>query len=387
MARLGPFANERRVVVGVSGGADSMALALLLAGWGAPLACIVDHGLRTGSCAEAALTAERLAARGIAARVVQADLRPGPGLAGRARAARYGLLRAACREAGCADLLVAHHAVDQAETVRMRADAGSGPQGLAGMAAITYLSDIRLLRPLLGVAPGRLRATLAAAGLAWAEDPTNQDRRTLRARLRSSMSGDDVQDAFAAAASHGAARRRAGPDLANELAEVAIYPEGYAHVPGRLGPDALSALVWTVSGQAYPPPRAALAPGLRPRTLHGVLIQPAGRLGPGWVLAREPAAVRPPVPAAAGARWDGRFTLAGECGGLATLGALGRDAARFRRISRLPAAVLQGLPAIRRNGEMHVVPHLAFPDAGTCRNVRIWFDPPRPAAGASFLPA
>ncbi len=387
MVPLQPFTASRRVVVGVSGGADSMALALLLSRWGAPLACIVDHGLRAGSDGEAALAARRLAARGIATRVVRAALSPGPGIARRAREARYALLLAACQEAGCADLLVAHHALDQAETVQMRRGAGSGPQGLSGMAAIVHRPVARLLRPLLHIPPARLRATLRAAGLGWVEDPTNQDPRTLRARLRSSMDASDALAALGTASLHGPARRSAEQAMASELAQAGIHPEGYAHVPGTLGPDALSSLIWTLSGQPYPPPRTALARGLQPRTLHGVVIRPAGRLGPGWVLAREPGAVGPPVPAIAGARWDGRFTLAADCGPEATLGALGEDAARFRRQSRLPAAVLRGLPAIRRAGRLHLVPHLAYPDAATCRSVPIWFDPPRPASGAPFVPA
>ena len=70
MAPLAPFAESSRVAVAVSGGADSMALALLLACWGRPLALIVDHGLRVGSAAEAAQTAARLSEQGIAARVL-----------------------------------------------------------------------------------------------------------------------------------------------------------------------------------------------------------------------------------------------------------------------------------------------------------------------------
>ena len=100
-ALMAPLGAGRRVAVAVSGGADSMALALLTAGWGEALALIVDHGVRAESAAEAALVARRLAERGITARVLTVrDLAPGPGIAARARAARYAALSDALRRAG-----------------------------------------------------------------------------------------------------------------------------------------------------------------------------------------------------------------------------------------------------------------------------------------------
>lgn len=383
MTRLRPFPRDRRVVAGVSGGADSMALAYLLSRWGRPLAAIVDHGLRPESEAEAALTASRLQAIGVPSRILQARIAPGTGLAERAREARYALLLQACRDAGCADLLLAHHAQDQAETVRMRRDAGSGPAGLAGMSAITYDDAARRLRPLLPVAPGPLRATLRHAGLGWVEDPTNRDLRTLRARLRVGMDANAVKDALATAADRGVARRASEEAVAGELAQVCLRPEGFALAPAPLGPAALSALIWMLSGRPYPP-APPKTEAMRAGTLHGVVVRQAGRLGPGFLLAREPASVAGPVPARAGARWDRRFVLGSTAPG-ATMGGLGADAARFRRGSDLPSVVLRGLPALRLGGELIAVPHLDFPDASTCRSLNLRFIPARPAAGAPFF--
>ncbi len=383
MAGTGPFAPDRQVVVAVSGGADSMALAWLLRGWGEPLAVVIDHGLRTASGDEARATMARLAAIGIRARLMRIKgLQPGPRLAERARVARYDALLAACRSAGRPDLLVAHHRQDQQETAALRAEGGSGAAGLAGMGAVVWLGDARVARPLLGVAPGRLRATVRRAGLGWVEDPTNADPATGRGRLRLLSAWDAGVDTDRA----GQGRRVADRALAEELAEhVAVFPTGHAEVRSPLSEAAWSALVWTVSGRAHPPPREGIR-GLRLRgagTLHGV------RATRGLVM-RELAAMAAPVPAQAGTVWDGRFRIRSApvwAPAGTTIGALGTDAARLRRRGGFPSAVMASLPALRFGTDLLTVPHLAYPDVETCRSVDVGFCPSRPLAGAPFEPA
>ena len=149
------------------------------------LALIVDHGLRAESTDEAAATVARLDARGIATRLLRLDgLAHGTALAERARDARFAVLTQACASAGILHLLLGHHASDQAETVLMRALGGSGPAGMAGMLPLVETPSVRILRPLLSIPPARLRAKVAAAGMAWVEDPSNVDQRALRPRLR-----------------------------------------------------------------------------------------------------------------------------------------------------------------------------------------------------------
>jgi tRNA(Ile)-lysidine synthase len=401
---LGPFEPAPCLAVAVSGGADSLCLALLADAWasargGGVLALIVDHGLRPGSAAEAALTLRRLATRGIAARLhTLTDLRAGPALAERARVARYAALRAACADARAVHLLLGHHAGDQAETVLMRRGSGSGPSGLAAMPALREEASLRLLRPLLAMPPGRLRATLRAAGLGWVEDPSNRDRRALRARLRAGLAdpagtGAATRALGAEATAAGAARAVAEAAIAAELAiRAAIHPEGYALLsPGPIAPAALAVLLRMIGGGDFAPPphkvaRLAVAP--RPATLGGVRLMAAGRLGDGWLLVREQRAMGPPVEVAPGAVWDGRFrlgTVAAPPIGL-TLGALGADAARLRRHAALPAAVLHTLPAVRRGKILVAVPHLLYPDATACAAVPVGFCPPSPSAGAPFVP-
>lgn len=289
MRPLGPFAADRRVAVAVSGGADSMALAWLLAQWGRPHAILVDHGLRPGSDAEVTEAADRLAAFGVPATVVTLrDLRPG---AAAARAARYDALTATCARLGQVELCLGHHARDQAETVLMRRDRGSGPAGLAGMSALSVRRGVRLLRPLLAVEPARLRTMLQMAGVGWCDDPGNDDPATVRGGMRQAFRRDPnlaiaAQDSQAKAA---LARWAVDWAVAQELAAtVTIAPGGSAEVRGTLSAPALSALIWTVSGRPYPPSPAlvARATPMRAQTLHGVQI---ARAGTGWRVMREPA--------------------------------------------------------------------------------------------------
>lgn len=404
MAPLGPFELAPLLATAVSGGADSMALALLADAWarardGSVLAMVVDHGLRQESAAEAALTIQQLAERGIASKAIRlTDLHRGPALAERARAARYAALRAACAGHGILHLLLGHHAADQAETVLMRRQGNSGPAGLAAMPALTEQTGLRLLRPLLGIPPVRLRATLLAAGLSWVEDPSNRDERALRTRLRASLDDPDGTGPTTAAlckAAQAAGIDRAARDQAT--AEIlahraAIHPEGFSLLsPGPIDPAALAALIQMIGGAPFPPPTrsiASLAAAPHPATLAGVRLLPAGRLGDGLLLVREAASMQPPIPARAGATWDGRFRL--PAGAVppedATIGALGTDAARLRRCSPLPSAVLRTLPALRRANCLVAVPHLLYPDSATCAAAPVVFSPPRPAAGAPFLP-
>ena len=100
---------------------------------------------------------------------------------------RYEVLAHACAEAGILHLLLGHHAADQVETLAMRVLRGSQTHGLAGMPALRETAGVRLLRPLLGVEPAALRQFLSARGVGWVEDPSNQDLRALRPRLRHAL--------------------------------------------------------------------------------------------------------------------------------------------------------------------------------------------------------
>jgi tRNA(Ile)-lysidine synthase len=402
MDGLAPFEPSPRIAVGVSGGADSMALALLAHGWvqqrgGALLALIVDHRLRQESGAEAAEAAARLAEHGIEARILPLEgLEYGSAMAERARQARFSVLVRACTVEGVLHLLLGHHAADQAETVLIRALGGSGPAGLAGIASLTELPGVRILRPLLSVPPVSLRQYLrSAADVAWAEDPSNSDRSASRPRLRMLRrdrdgTGPATRALVAAARASGRQRADAEQRVADELAEHAsLWPEGFALFSGPISAAAFASLVQMVSGAEYPPAsdaaaRIALSP--KPATLSGVRLLRAGRLGSGWLLVREAAAMAVPIAAHAGAVWDQRFRLGANLTAPegSTVGPLGDDTPRLRRFSHLPSAILRTLPAIRIASELLAVPHLGYPDRKTCEGMPVVFAPLRPAAAAPY---
>jgi tRNA(Ile)-lysidine synthase len=401
MAQLGPFEPRPRLAVAVSGGADSLSLTLLARDWaaergGTVLGLTVDHGLRPESAAEAALTLTRLTRLGVTAECLTVrGLARGPGLAERARAARYDALLDRCAAAGVLHLLLGHHRSDQVETVMMRALSGSGTRGLAGMAALTETRFTRLLRPLLGIPPAEARSFLMARGIDWVEDPSNRDPSARRARVRMAIGDPDGVGAGTlalAGAIHRTGLLRAERDaaIARKLAgRVTLWPEGFAYLtPGPIDPDALAALIRVIGGADHAPAPdrvAALARAPAPRTLGGVRIAQGGRFGPGWLLTREPRGLRGPVAARRNARWDGRFRLTdlpADAPADVEIAALGDDARRFRDRRGPPPAVLHGLPAIRTGETLIAAPHIGVGPP----EWRFLFDPGNPLSGAPFAP-
>ena len=388
MAPLGPFGPRPRLVAGVSGGPHSLALALLLARWcaargGTLLAGIVDHGLRAASAAEAATVAGWMVARSIPCQVLPLGLPPGPGAQARAREARLAALLGLAAAAGAPWLALGQHRGDQAETLLLRALAGSGPDGLAGMAPARSAGMALLIRPLLGLAPARLEATVAAVGMVPLRDPLNVDPRFTRARLRAALAdpaGEGPATRALAAAAEAFARRRAAGQaaVAARLAAAArLRPEGFACLDlAALGRDgvavaALAALVRAVGGGAFAPGPAAVA---------ALLARGAGTLGGArltrqGLLLREVAALAPPVPAFDGARWDGRFVLEGQPPRGCAIGALGAEAARLPRPAGLPAEAARALPALRHETVLVAVPALSYRVTGIPCQVRLRFAP------------
>jgi len=367
------------LVVAVSGGGDSMALLLLAheAYPGRVTGVTIDHGLRPGSAEEAAQVAAWAKARGIPHRRLFWDgPKPKSGVQARARRARYGLLALAAAQLGTLDrpapVLTAHTREDQIETIVMRSAHGSGPAGLAGMRAAAEIAGappVPLLRPLLAFGRERLRASLRERGQAWLEDPSNEDTRFERVRVRRMIAAK--AEPWAGAMPD--ANRPPGGDQPGDraaMANVEIHPEGFARIGGEaLTATVMSKLLRAVGGAAYPPKRAAVAgliehmrrPGFRGATLAGCRIV----AGPDrFTLLRElrGGGAAAPIRPGESLLWDNRFFVACPPGLAAedlAIRPLGTAAAKVRAslATRVPAATVAALPGLWR-GQNLVTPLL-----------------------------
>ena len=187
-----------RVVVGVSGGVDSMVCLAVLRGLGYGVHALhVNYGLRDGTDADEALVRRWCAAQSppVPCTVVSCDAegragRKGESLQEAARVLRYEAMAEHALEIGAAAVAVGHHRDDQAETLLLNLLRGSGPEGLAGMPPSRPLDaapDVSLIRPLLDLRRADIEAFAEAEGIPWREDPSNQDPTYDRATIRTEV--------------------------------------------------------------------------------------------------------------------------------------------------------------------------------------------------------
>ncbi|MDF2094724.1 tRNA lysidine(34) synthetase TilS [Aquibaculum arenosum] len=421
MAPLEPFEPEPLIACAVSGGADSLALLYLASRWakarsGRVIALTVDHGLRPEAAAEARQVAAYAAALGAGHRTLLWRDPPQSGpVQAAARRARLTLMQQACREAGCLHLLLAHHRDDQIETLLLRLAKGSDLDGLAGMAPQRRGAGLRLLRPLLTVDKESLKATLRDAGLAWCEDPSNDDLRHERVRMRRLVPATTVAPERWQAAAETFARLRGWADArcAAWMGEyLALHPGGCASLPVEdfealphpLALRVLRHVVQAVGGRPYPPRSAVLRRALgrlreRPKglTLAGcrLIRRPAQ-----WLVVREAAGVES-LKLAPGETcvWDRRYQIqldqaagAGcdpEAFYLGALGAANRSGlqppAGEAWCEAVPGAARAALPALRYLEAVVAVPHLNLYQPGFSPGfLRISACPPQAAARSDF---
>ena len=191
--------REEKVLVGFSGGADSLCLTHILhtlsEKGGFPLRlhlCHVNHRLRPESDRDEEFCRNLARDLEIPIKVKHLDLTrkrgtPASGTEERARAARYSALLCAADEVGAKKVAVAHTRDDQAETVLMRLLRGTGLRGLAGILPLRRISpesEVLLVRPLIEITRAEVLRYLTAKNLNWVEDATNRDTNFLRNRIR-----------------------------------------------------------------------------------------------------------------------------------------------------------------------------------------------------------
>ena len=167
------FGDDNELSLGVSGGADSMAMALLAAEAGRSCAIWhVHHGLRDAADGEAELVAKLASSLGMPFELRRLELTDGPDLEATAREARYAAMPP--------DVCVAHTADDRAETVLLNLLRGAGLAGVATPFA-------RVRRPIIGLRRAETRALCEFSGVAVVDDPMNDDPRFARVVVRDQL--------------------------------------------------------------------------------------------------------------------------------------------------------------------------------------------------------
>ena len=187
-----------RVAAGVSGGADSVCLLLLLTKLRKILhfeltAVHVEHGIRgEESLRDAAFTEELCRSLGIpclryTVRAAEYAGKTGKSLEEAARKLRYDCFRQACRETGAGKVAVAHHGDDNAETMLFHLARGTGIRGLGGIAPVVQMGPVQVIRPLLCLTREEIVAWLQEQNQNYCTDGTNADVNYSRNRIRESI--------------------------------------------------------------------------------------------------------------------------------------------------------------------------------------------------------
>ncbi|MBL4869629.1 MAG: tRNA lysidine(34) synthetase TilS [Robiginitomaculum sp.] len=410
--------DKKPLAIAFSGGGDSTALLYAILEWvkcndpkNEPenetreiIALIVDHGLRAGSDDEAKLAAKRARHMGAKTEILTwVGDKPDTAIQEKARNARYALLGDACRRLGLTQLFLGHNQDDQAETVYMRAQKGSGWRGMAGMSTRRYaplwpaLYGVDIIRPLLGVSREDLRCFNARKNLAYIDDPSNENQKFARIRIRETLATmPDIKQQLLRV---GAASQE---KLAEEIQAISLFLFRSAHIlewggvhvnidniiaykkltaDSKISADeAFKYLILAVSGGSHVPSqeqrqnlvKQLVSDTFKGATLGGVQFIPDGET---VLLVRDPGAVmgRHQKPALATMKilpntpviWDGRYKIGTRVEGvsIAPLMAHSEKLSKVqnRKLKEIPNSGRAGLPCLL-SSEGVFVPYLDAPN-------------------------
>lgn len=369
---------QEPAAIAFSGGGDSTALLHACAPH--PYithAFIIDHALRDGSAVEVEAAAEFARSLGYHVQTARwAHDGVTSGIQVKARQYRYSAMGAMCRSAGLKHLITGHTADDQAETLLMRLDRGTGWRGLAGMREAAFaplwpaLMGVTLHRPWLGLSRAELRDYNANATLSFVDDPSNENRDFTRVRARQALTADqdlrrDLLVQQTDALDRLSAEREAFSEWLTRFAKIS--PHGFVETSAVPTSECLLHLLNGVSGRGGPidaAKRQRLSKEMTESSFLGTTLAGAWikRSPHGYLFTRDMVAVKTrkevkadretlsvKVKSGASYLWDGRFLVQATGQDITVEPAHGqlsqlRDIAETKGIFKFPVEVRGCLP-------------------------------------------
>ncbi|KJZ18363.1 hypothetical protein TW80_15165 [Loktanella sp. S4079] len=386
------ISENKKIGIAVSGGGDSIAM-MHLAAAVLPRERLhvvsVNHGLRPEAADELALVKEQTEALGISHQTLYWKWTGEGNLQAAARDGRWNAIRDWAVQHSIRSVLIGHTVDDQAETVLLRLARGSGVDGLAAMTAQDQRDGIQVLRPLLNMSRAELRLWLTENQIAWSDDPSNDDRKYDRVKIRKMF--DQLAEVglshkrLLQTADHMKAAHRSLQRAAHQFAAQHVVQEGGDLI---LSPDALeldsedtprrvmaAALAW-VASQPYKPrfenlcARVAQARAGQKVTLAGCVLIPTS--DGGLRIVREPSATKPvTINGQPNVKWDHRWKICGPMVPGTQVRALGdqlSDCEGWRALG-IPRDSLLGSPSIWQNDRLIAAPIAGVAEGWTAQIV------------------
>ncbi len=383
-----------KIAVAVSGGGDSMALALLMNEWvkergGELVALTVDHNLRPESSAEAIGVGKKFEALGIPHKILtwEGD-KPDTHIQELAREARYNLLIEECKQQGYKFLAIAHNLEDQAETFWMRLAHGSGLDGLAAMSNMREIDGVKIIRPVMNCSRESLRLACSDRGIKWIEDPSNKNKKYLRVKLREfeevlakeGMTTERIVKSIKKLDDAKQALQEITSSFMNDC--VKVYPVGYAalkismwkNYPVDIQRRILSELLNIIYPQTYKlgfdklelTRQALLQENFAGKTVHGceLMLKKSGDV----LFLREESKAEPASLLTEDFIWDKRFLISGCTDESLSINVLGNDGVAQLKacnwkddaFSELQFKVKRLFPSIWLDDQLLAIPHIGY---------------------------